>query len=130
MTCDPRQLSQAELNSLTRRYTQNISHILGVNRDIPAPDLGTNSQTMAWMMDAFGQLNGYSPAIVTGNPLDLGGSFRRDAAPGQGLVYCLDEWARLTGYALEGTRVVIQGFGQVGSWVARLIGAWVALWWG
>ena len=88
--CDPHELSQTELNRLTRRYTQNISHILGVNRDIPAPDAGTNSQTMAWMMDAWGQLNGHSPAIVTGKPLDLGGSFGREAAPGQGLVYCLD----------------------------------------
>lgn len=122
VTCDTHDLSQTELNRLTRRYTQNISHILGVNRDIPAPDLGTNSQTMAWMMDAYGQLNGYAPAIVTGKPLDLGGSFGREAAPGQGLVYCLEEWATLTNYALRGTKVVVQGFGQVGSWVARLIG--------
>ena len=122
VTCDPRELSQNELNRLTRRYTQNIAHILGVTRDIPAPDLGTNSQTMAWMMDAYGQLHGHSPGIVTGKPLDLGGSFGRDAAPGRGLVYCLGEWARLTGYPLQGTKVLIQGFGQVGSWVARLIG--------
>ena len=114
VTCDPHQLSQDELNRLTRRYTQNISHILGINRDIPAPDLGTNSQTMAWMMDAFGQLHGYSPGIVTGKPLELGGSFGREAAPGQGLVYCLEEWASITGYRLQGAKVVIQGFGPGG----------------
>ena len=122
VTCDVHQLSETELNRLTRRFTQNISHLLGVNRDIPAPDLGTNSQTMAWMMDAYGQLYGHSPAIVTGKPIELGGSFGRDAAPGRGLVYCLEEWARLTGFSLEGAKVVIQGFGQVGSWAARLIG--------
>ena len=122
VVCDPYEMSQTELNSLTRRYTQNISHILGIARDIPAPDLGTNSQTMAWMMDAYGQLNGHSPSIVTGKPLDLGGSFGREAAPGRGSVYCLEEWAHFTGFPLQGAKVVIQGFGQVGSWVARLIG--------
>ena len=123
VTCDPGELGQAELNRLTRRYTQNISHILGINRDIPAPDLGTNAQTMVWMMDAYGQIYGHSPAIVTGKPLELGGSFGRDAAAGQGLVYCLEEWAALTGFSLDGAKVIIQGFGQVGSWVARLIGS-------
>ena len=123
VVCDPKQLSESELNRLTRRYTQNISHILGVNRDIPAPDLGTNSQTMAWMMDAYGQLHGYSPAIVTGKPLELGGSFGRESGPGQGLVFCLDEWARFTSYPIQEAKVVIQGFGQVGSWVARSIGS-------
>ena len=122
VVCDPRQLSETELNRLTRRYTQNISHILGDNRDIPAPDLGTNSQTMAWMMDAYGQLHGYTPAIVTGKPVELGGSYGRDAAPGRGLAVCLGEWAGLTEYPLQGAKVVIQGFGQVGSWAARLVG--------
>lgn len=122
VACDPAQFSQAELNRITRRYTQSIAHILGVNRDIPAPDLGTNAQVMAWMMDAYGQLHGYSPAIVTGKPVELGGSYGREAAPGRGLVYCLEEWARQTQYNLQGAKVLIQGFGQVGSWVARLIG--------
>ena len=121
VVCDPSQLSETELNRLTRRYTQSISHILGDNRDIPAPDLGTNSQTMAWMMDAYGQLHGYTPAIVTGKPVELGGSFGRDAAPGRGLAICLEEWAAITGYSLGGASVVIQGFGQVGSWAARLV---------
>ena len=121
VACDPHDLSEAELNRLTRRYTQNISHLLGITRDIPAPDLGTNSQTMAWMMDAYGQLHGHSPAIVTGKPVELGGSFGRAAATGRGLVYCLEEWARLAAFPLDGTSVIVQGFGQVGSWVARLI---------
>ena len=121
IVCNPRELSQGELNRLTHRYTQNISHILGVTRDIPAPDMGTNSQTMAWMMDAYGQFHGHSPAIVTGKPIELGGSLGRDAATGRGMVFCLEEWARLAGYQLNGTKVVIQGFGNVGSWAARLI---------
>ena len=81
--CNPRELTSNELNRLTRRYTANIHHILGVNRDIPAPDMGTDSQTMAWMMDAFGQIEGHSPAIVTGKPIELGGSYGRTAAPGR-----------------------------------------------
>ena len=123
VTCDPRELSTAELNRLTRRFTQNIAHIIGETRDIPAPDMGTDAQTMAWMMDAYGQMFGHTPAIVTGKPVELGGSYGRDAGPGRGLVYCLEEWARLTDYSLQGSRVLIQGFGQVGSWVARLIGS-------
>ena len=122
VACDPHELSQTELNRLTRRYTQSISHILGENRDIPAPDLGTDSQTMAWMMDAYGQLHGYTPAIVTGKPVELGGSFGREAATGRGLIVCLGEWARLASYSLQGAKVTIQGFGQVGSWTARLLG--------
>ena len=122
IVCDPGELSQGELNRLTRRYTQNIEHILGITRDIPAPDLGTNSQTMAWMMDAYGQIHGHSSAIVTGKPIELGGSLGRDAAAGRGIAYCLGEWARLSGYHLKGSKVVIQGFGNVGSWAARLIG--------
>ncbi|MSQ22893.1 MAG: glutamate dehydrogenase [Dehalococcoidia bacterium] len=122
VVCDPGSLSQSELNRLTRRYIQNIAHVLGATRDIPAPDLGTNAQTMAWMMDAYGQLHGYTPGIVTGKPVELGGSYGREAAPGRGLVYCLEEWASLTHFPIQGTKVVVQGFGQVGSWAARLIG--------
>ena len=118
--CDPRTMSNGELNRLTRRYTTNIEHILGINRDIPAPDLGTNSQTMAWMMDAYGLIHGYSPGIVTGKPVELGGSVGRDAAPGRGAVYVMGEAANDLGVSVEGARVVVQGFGQVGMWVARL----------
>ena len=81
----PSDLSEAELNRLTRRYTQAISHIIGPQRDIPAPDMGTNAQVMAWMMDAYGQLHGYSPGSVTGKPIELGGSYGREAATGRGV---------------------------------------------
>ena len=118
--CDPRELSADELNRLTRRYTSNIEHLLGVNRDVPAPDLGTNSQTMAWMMDADGRVHGYTPGIVTGKPVELGGSLGRDAATGRSVVYIMREVARDLGLATEGARVVVQGCGQVGSWTARL----------
>ncbi len=117
--CDPTTMSEPELNRMTRRYTVNIHHLLGVNRDIPAPDMGTNSQTMAWMMDAYGSIEGYTPGIVTGKPIELGGSVGRDSAPGQGVVYVMDEAAGDLGLTVSGARVAVQGFGQVGSWVAR-----------
>lgn len=119
--CDPRQLSEGELNRLTRRYTLNIEHLLGTNRDIPAPDLGTNSQTMAWMMDAYGQLHGHSPAIVTGKPVELGGSLGRESATGRGVAYILEEAAKNLRLNLQSLRVVVQGCGNVGSWTARLL---------
>ena len=118
--CDPHAMSESELNRMTRRYTMNIEHVLGPNRDIPAPDLGTNSQTMAWMMDAYGQIHGYTPAIVTGKPVELGGSVGRDSATGRGVVYVMTELAQDLGFDPAGARVVIQGFGQVGSWTARI----------
>jgi glutamate dehydrogenase (NAD(P)+) len=118
---DPRQLSEDELNRLTRRYTQSIEHIIAPNRDIPAPDLGTNAQTMAWMMDAYGQLQGHSPAIVTGKPVELGGSLGREAATGRGVFYILLEAASDHGLSPDDITVVIQGFGNVGSWAAKII---------
>ncbi|MBI2165752.1 MAG: glutamate dehydrogenase [Chloroflexi bacterium] len=123
VTFEPRELSRWEMNRLTRRYTQSIAHLIGPTRDIPAPDMGTDSQVMAWMMDAYGQLEGYNPAVVTGKPVELGGSYGREAAPGRGTVFVLGEWAKLSGVSLEGKTVAIQGFGQVGSWTARLIGS-------
>ncbi|HAL48288.1 MAG TPA: glutamate dehydrogenase [Dehalococcoidia bacterium] len=120
--CDPRRLSEGELNRLTRRFTVNIEHLLGVNRDIPAPDLGTSSQTMAWMMDAFSQIHGHTPGIVTGKPVELGGSVGRDSATGRGAVYVTREAANDLGMDPAGARIAIQGFGQVGSWTARIAG--------
>ena len=120
--CEPGILSQKELERLTRRFTSTISYVLGVNRDIPAPDVNTNAQTMAWMMDAYSSRYGYTPAIVTGKPVELGGSYGRDAATGRGVVYSLREAARDLGVDLQGATVAIQGFGNVGSWTARLIG--------
>jgi glutamate dehydrogenase (NAD(P)+) len=120
--CDPTVMSEGERQRLTRRFTQMISYILGVNRDIPAPDVNTDAQTMAWMMDAYSGRYGYTPAIVTGKPVELGGAVGRDAATGRGVVYCLGEAAKDLGIDLQGTTVAVQGFGNVGSWVARLIG--------
>ena len=117
--CDPLSLSAGELNRLTRRYTANIEHLLGVNRDIPAPDLGTNAQTMAWMMDAYSALHGYSPAIVTGKPVELGGSEGREQATGRGAVSVAMSAAADSGIDPQGARVVVQGFGNVGSWTAK-----------
>jgi glutamate dehydrogenase (NAD(P)+) len=119
--CEPHLMSQGELQRMTRRFTQAISYVLGVNRDIPAPDLNTNAQTMAWMMDAYGQRYGYTPAIVTGKPVELGGSLGREAATGRGVVIVTEEAARHLRKPLEGATVAIQGFGNVGSWTARLI---------
>jgi glutamate dehydrogenase (NAD(P)+) len=118
--CDPGAMSLMELNRLTRRYTQNIAHIIGINRDIPAPDLGTNAQVMAWMMDAYGQLNGYVPGIVTGKPVALGGSYGREAATGRGVYLVLRELCRELGRDPGSTTIAIQGYGNVGSWTARL----------
>jgi glutamate dehydrogenase (NAD(P)+) len=118
---DPKQLSENELNRLTRRYTQSIEHLIGPNRDIPAPDLGTTAQTMAWMMDAYGQSHGHSPAIVTGKPVEMGGSLGREAATGRGVSYILQEAARDFSLDTKAARIVVQGFGNVGSWAARLI---------
>ncbi len=120
---DPSALSLGELNRLTRRYCDAISHIIGVNRDIPAPDLGTNSQTMAWFMDAYGSTNGhgYTPGIVTGKPIEAGGSYGREAAPGRGAAMVACMALRDMGIDPRGATVAIQGFGQVGGWAARTI---------
>jgi glutamate dehydrogenase (NAD(P)+) len=116
---DPTGMSQDELQRLTRRFTNGIQHILGVYRDIPAPDVNTNAQTMAWMMDAFSASHGYSPAIVTGKPLGLGGAPGREAATGRGCVYVLEAYCAHHRLDLASQRVAIQGFGNVGSWMAR-----------
>jgi glutamate dehydrogenase (NAD(P)+) len=118
--CDPTRMSETELNRLTRAYTQHVHMILGINRDIPAPDMGTNAQTMAWMMDAYGQMHGYTPGIVTGKPVELGGSFGRDQATGRGTAVCMREFARKEGVAPQDIRVAVQGYGNVGSWTCRI----------
>jgi glutamate dehydrogenase (NAD(P)+) len=116
----PQELSEAELNRLTRRYTQSVQHLLGTHRDVMAPDMGTNAQTMAWVMDAYGQAHGYEPAIVTGKPVEIGGSLGREAATGRGAMFVLQEAAADLGIDLRRARVVLQGFGNVGSWFARI----------
>ena len=116
---DPTELSMRELEALTRRFTLSISHVIGVTRDVPAPDMNTNAQIMAWMMDAYSSRYGYSPAIVTGKPLDLGGAPGREAATGRGVVYVLEAAARHWDLDMTAMRVAIQGFGNVGSWAAH-----------
>ncbi len=118
--CDPTRMSETELNRLTRTYTQHISMLLGVARDIAAPDMGTNAQTMAWMMDAYGQMHGYTPGIVTGKPVELGGSYGRDQATGRGVSTCMREFAKREGVAPGEIRVAVQGYGNVGSWTCRV----------
>ena len=119
--CDPTRLSLGELNRLTRRYTLNIEHLLSPNRDIPSPDLGTNAQVMAWMMDAYGQIHGHSPAIVTGKPVELGGSLGREAATGRGVSIILREAAEDLEMDPESASIIIQGFGNVGFWTAHCL---------
>jgi glutamate dehydrogenase (NAD(P)+) len=119
VACVPWEMSPAELERLTRKFIQRISIILGVNRDIPAPDMYTNAQTMAWIMDQYGRKNGYTPAIVTGKPLELGGSQGREAATGRGTIYVLEHLAREHGVDPTGSTAVIQGFGNVGTFAAQ-----------
>ena len=112
-------MSKGEKRRITRTYTTNIAHLLGVNRDIPAPDMGTDGQTMAWMMDAYGSIHGYTPGIVTGKPLNMGGSAGRNEATGRGVAIVTRQALPSLGLDLEGARVVIQGFGNVGSFAAQ-----------
>ncbi len=111
----------AELQTITRSFMSKISKLLGPTRDIAAPDVNTNAQTMAWMMDEYGKLNGHTLGIVTGKPISLGGSLGRDAATGRGVIMCFTEAADALGLAPENCRVVVQGFGNVGSWAARIV---------
>jgi glutamate dehydrogenase (NAD(P)+) len=120
--CDPSRMSQHELEMLTRRYISKISMVLGPTRDVPSPDLNTNAQTMAWVMDEYGRKNGYQPACVTGKPLELGGSQGREAATGRGVALCAREaWTKVLGRDLKDARVVLQGFGNVGSFAAKFL---------
>jgi glutamate dehydrogenase (NAD(P)+) len=119
---DPKALSLNEVQNLTRRYTSEIMPMIGPNKDIPAPDVNTNAQVMAWIMDTYSMHVGYSvPGVVTGKPLALGGSAGRNEATGRGCVYVIEEACRTTGLNLAGARVVVQGFGNAGATAARLI---------
>jgi glutamate dehydrogenase (NAD(P)+) len=119
---DPKKLSLREVEGLTRRYTTEISVLIGPERDIPAPDVNTNSQTMAWMMDTYSMNAGYTvPAVVTGKPIPLGGSEGRNEATAQGAVYTIVDAARHLGMDLHNARVAVQGFGNAGSIAAQLI---------
>ena len=118
---DPKGLSRLELERLTRRFTQRIAIVLGPYRDIPAPDVNTNAQVMAWLLDEYSNRHGYTPAVVTGKPIALGGSLGREEATGRGVMYVMQEYARDFGIPLKDGRVVIQGFGNVGAHLARLL---------
>ena len=121
ITCDPSTMSRRELQAMTRGFTSKIDMALGIYRDIPAPDVNTNAQVMAWIMDEYGKKHGYTPAIVTGKPVNLGGSQGRDQATGRGTMIITREACRAAGIDLKKATVAIQGFGNVGSWTARLL---------
>src|SRR5713226_2506156 len=123
VTCDPKTLSLRELEHLTRRFTTEISDMIGPDSDIPAPDVNTNAQVMAWMMDTYSMHRGYSvTGVVTGKPVSIGGSEGRQEATGRGVVYTIQEAAKAVDLDLNAARVVVQGYGNAGDAVARFIG--------
>lgn len=116
---DPSTLSRNELQSMTRRYTSELSNFIGPESDIPAPDVGTDAQTMAWIMDSYSQERGYAvPGVVTGKPLEIGGSLGRLGATGLGSIFCLEEVLKVHNKQISNSTIVIQGFGNVGSHAA------------
>jgi glutamate dehydrogenase (NAD(P)+) len=118
----PKQLSSAELQRLTRRYAAEIFPLIGPDKDVPAPDVGTDAQIMAWMMDTYSQQVGFAvPGVVTGKPLSIGGSLGREEATGRGVVYVTQEMLRHLELSIEDATVAIQGFGNVGSHTARIM---------
>ncbi|TYS13346.1 Glu/Leu/Phe/Val dehydrogenase [Rossellomorea vietnamensis] len=120
--CDPRTMSFTELEKLSRGYVRAISQIVGPTKDIPAPDVYTNSQIMAWMMDEYSRLReNDSPGFITGKPLVLGGSQGREKATAQGVTICIEEAAKKKGIDIKGARVVVQGFGNAGSFLAKFM---------
>jgi glutamate dehydrogenase (NAD(P)+) len=121
VNCPAENLNRSELQTITRSFMDKIEKVLGPTRDIPAPDVNTNAQTMAWMMDEYGKLHGHTPAICTGKPLELEGSFGREAATGRGCVYMFREAAPHLGLSPADTTFAVQGFGNVGSWAARIM---------
>jgi glutamate dehydrogenase (NAD(P)+) len=118
---DPSTLSRRELERLTRRFVDQIAIAIGPDVDIPAPDLNTNASVMGWIFDEYSKRHGFAPAVVTGKPLSLHGSEGREAATGRGAILAIREALRSDGKQLGGTRFAIQGFGNVGSWLARLL---------
>lgn len=119
---DPKKLSSRELERMTRRYTAEIGGMFGERSDIPAPDIGTNAQVMSWIMDTYSMMVGHTvPGVVTGKPIELGGSEGRVEATGRGVVVAAEEAAKSLGLALGGAKVVVQGFGNVGATAAKLI---------
>jgi glutamate dehydrogenase (NAD(P)+) len=122
VVCDPKTMSMNELERMTRRLTSEIVNEIGPEKDIPAPDVGTTPQVMAWIFDTFSMNRGHSVlSVVTGKPLTIGGSLGREEATGRGVLFCLQEALAKEGTSVEGLKVVVQGFGNVGSVFARLV---------
>jgi glutamate dehydrogenase len=120
--CNPRTLSFGELERLSRGYVRSISQVVGPTKDIPAPDMYTNSQIMAWMMDEYSRLRKFdSPGFITGKPLMLGGSEGREEAGALGAAICVEEAAKIRGLSLKGARIIVQGFGNAGSSIAKFM---------
>lgn len=118
--CPANELSEEEMESVTRAFVDLTADVLGPNRDIPAPDVNTGPAVMAWIMDEYGKLHGDNPAVVTGKPVSLGGSIGRESATGRGVVHVFQEAAKALNLQPSDTRVVVQGFGNVGSWAAQI----------
>jgi glutamate dehydrogenase (NAD(P)+) len=119
---DPSTLSLRELRNLTRRYTAMILPLIGPERDIPAPDVGTNAEVMGWIMDTYSMFQGYtSPGVVTGKPVDIGGSLGRREATGRGVMFVVREYLHRKGIPMIGTRMAVQGMGNVGGTAAQLL---------
>jgi glutamate dehydrogenase (NAD(P)+) len=121
VNCPAEKLELSEQQTIARSFMDKIEKILGPTRDIPAPDVNTNAQTMAWLMDEYGKLRGHTPAICTGKPISLEGSYGREAATGRGCVYMFREAAPQLGLSPADTTFVVQGYGNVGSWAARIM---------
>jgi glutamate dehydrogenase (NAD(P)+) len=121
VNCPARELTSKELQAVARSFMNKIEKVLGPTRDIPAPDVNTNAQVMAWLMDEYGKLHGHSPAVVTGKPIALEGSYGREAATGRGCVYMFREAAPHLGLSPAETTFAVQGYGNVGSWAARIM---------
>nr|WP_236588113.1 Glu/Leu/Phe/Val dehydrogenase [Tumebacillus amylolyticus] len=120
--CDPREMSFRELERLCRGYVRAISQIVGPTKDIPAPDVFTNSQSMAWMMDEYSRIREFdAPGFITGKPLVLGGSYGRDSATARGVAIAIQEAAKVKGIDLQNARVVVQGFGNAGGYLAKFM---------
>ena len=119
---DYKRLSPTELENLSRAYASAIGPLIGPDRDIPAPDVGTTPQVMAWIMDTYSREHGaWSPAVVTGKPVNISGTLGREAATGRGIQFVVEEAARYRGVSLQGATVAVQGFGNAGQWAARLL---------
>jgi glutamate dehydrogenase (NAD(P)+) len=121
VNCPADELERSEVQQITRSFMDKIEKILGPTRDIPAPDVNTNAQVMAWMMDEYGKLHGHTPAICTGKPIALEGSYGREQATGRGCVYMFREAAPQIGLTPADATFVVQGYGNVGSWAARIL---------